>query len=161
MSARFRSLVMVIVCALLPGTVAAGTRLADEDIQTLASKALQWAVDGGFAAVKTLPASEPINVIDYNLPRVVKLSLGERKVHQASYLVLQGLSDLHGDRFAFAFDRFVLRGERAQVSLHLRLIGAKDSTTTPPAEPSAKLEFERHGNGWELVTVDTVASHQE
>lgn len=153
MLVSIRFVPVMIVCTAVAIASSAQARPSKQDAELLASKALGWALDGGLAGAKALPATAAIDVVAVTLPAGAELKVPGRTVSVSSLIRLQAEADVKADRPVFVFNSVVVRGERATVSLSLKWAVAVRSTATPPAVQGAVLEFERRGESWEIAKV--------
>ncbi len=140
---------MIVVCTAVAIATCAEARPSKQDAELLASKALSWALAGGLAGAKALPAA--IDVVDVTLPAGAVLKVPGRPVSVSSIIRLQAAADVKGDRPVFVFTSIAVRGERATVSFNLTWLVSTKSAATPPAVERAQLEFQRRGESWEIA----------
>jgi len=155
MRARFRfpSTAFLVALLLLGTSRNAEARPSKDEAKILASKAVAWALSGGLNAVKSIPESESVDVVDLNFPPVDTIEVPGRKITVSSLVRLQGVVDLRGSRHALFLNSIVTRGDTAKVSISARWLSPHKDSATPPPVQGALLELEKRNGAWEIVRI--------
>ncbi len=113
--------------------------------------ALRWAVDGGIPDFKLVKDPSTLIVADTNLPDAPGLEVAGRKVVVLSPQRIQARADAEGDFLYFRFRAF--QGDQQHATVSIALIWAVSSTSKEHylSGGGATLEFEKHGDTWQLL----------
>lgn len=128
--------------------------LSGTDKQTLASLALQWAVDGGIGDAKLLKEPTRLIVLAQHLPSTARLEVPDRTVVLMSAIRIQAQADVSGDFLYFSIGPFESQQERVRVPVKLVwAISIKEHHLPYLSGGGAILEFEKKDGKWERLPV--------
>jgi len=128
--------------------------LSDADKQTLASLALQWAVDGGIGDVNLLKEPTRLIVLAQHLPITARLQVPNRTVVLMSPIKIQVQADVSGDFLYFSIGPFEAQQQRVRVPVKLLwAISIKEHHLPYLSGGGAILEFEKKDGKWERLPV--------
>ncbi len=132
----------------------AAQALSHADKQTLASLALQWAVEGGIGDVGLLKDPTRLIVAAHYVPSDALLVVPNRTVVLMSLVRIQAHADVTGDFLYFVIGPFQARGERVRVPVKLEwAISVNEQHLPHLSGGGAILEFERKDGQWQRLPV--------